>query len=515
MSIGQKASQGFFSFLTRNIISRVMGLISLFILARTLTPADFGLVSFTEILMYFIAVFGSTGLNEFLLAYKKDDYKEMIKSAFWFNMMLTILMMSIFFLAVPFWAASKHDNRIIWLGLISGISFFLTQLQVIPKAQLARNLDFKTTVKIQNPFIIIVPIAKILAALGGMGVYSITVPTLLSLPFQTLWFYKAIQWKLEWKLRRDRWREIYHFSKHLIGNSLLVRLMDDGDKLILSAFLGLESLGIYNMAYQLSSFVGLNIVSLTGSILTSVLPKYRNDLPKMKEHFLSFTQVLAFFTFPIILLMAVYAEPLIIATNGDKWLRVVVPFQILSIYALIRSVTTSRGAILNTLHLNKLSFKLNLIYAPIHILFSLVFAYYGGVIGVAISVVILRLIFGFIGMAQSMHAMQGQMKEFIIKIILPFKIILILIIPTFLLVHFIPQDFIYQLLMKVIHLKLYNIAAVIYFVLLFIIGLLFFIAIVRMFFKSEILDISNFLLQSSNKAGKIYNKVFDIGPSNL
>ena len=99
MSIGQKASQGFFSFLTRNIISRVMGLVSLFILARTLTPADFGLVSFTEILMYFIAVFGSTGLNEFLLAYKKDDFKEMIKSAFWFNMMMTFLMMAIFFIA--------------------------------------------------------------------------------------------------------------------------------------------------------------------------------------------------------------------------------------------------------------------------------------------------------------------------------------------------------------------------------------------------------------------------------
>ena len=127
MSIGEKASQGFFSFLSRNIISRVMGLLSLFILARKLTPYDFGLVSFTEILMYFIAVFGSTGLNEFLLSYRKDDFKEMIRSAFWFNMMLTLFMMSFFFILAPYWAESKHDPRIIWLAIIAGFNLFFSE----------------------------------------------------------------------------------------------------------------------------------------------------------------------------------------------------------------------------------------------------------------------------------------------------------------------------------------------------------------------------------------------------
>ncbi len=512
MSIGEKASQGFFGFLTRNIISRFMGLISLFILAHKLSPYDFGLVSFTEILLSFIAVFGSTGINEFLLAYKKDDFNEIIKATFWLNVILTISMMTIFFIFVPFWAESKHDSRIIWLGLISGITFFITQMQIIPKAILARKLDFKATVKIQNPFIIIVPIAKIIAALSGMGVYSLIVPTLIFMPFQTLWFYRAVKWKIEWEMLRNRWKEIYNFSKHLIGNSLLTRMMDDGDKFILSAFLGLETLGVYNMAYQLSSFVGTNIVSLTNTILTSVLPKYRNDLPKMKEHLLTFIKVLAFFTFPIIMLMTVFAEPMIIAVNGEKWLSVVVPFQILSIYALIRSVTSNTGAVLNTLHLNRISFKLILIYAPIHILSSIVFSYYYGIIGVAASVCVLRFIFALIGMNVTMKAIGGNVKEFIMKLATPFKITALLMICCSTILYVLPFDFINQKFLNVFNLKLNNISAIVYFAFLFSIGIFLFIFIVRFFFRKDIQDISKFLYQSSAKIGNIYNKVFALRP---
>ncbi|MEI6880078.1 MAG: oligosaccharide flippase family protein [Bacteroidota bacterium] len=508
MSIGEKASQGFFSFLTRNIISRFMGLISLFILARKLSPFDFGLVSFTDILLMFIAVFGSTGLNEFLIAYKKDDYLQILKASFWFNCIITLGVIFLFFTFIPFWASSKNDSRIINLAFISGLIFFITQLQIIPKAILSRNLDFKTTVKIQNPFIIIIPIAKIIAALSGFGVYSLTVPTLIFLPIQTIWYYRAVSWKFEWKLYTDRWKEIYHFTKHLIGNSLLTRLMDDGDKLFLSSFIGLKALGVYNMAYQLSSFVGLNIVSLTGSILVSVLPKYRDNLSQMKSHYLNFTKVLAFFTFPIIAIMACYAEPLIIAINGEKWVDAVIPFQILSLYAMIRAVTSSRGAVLNTLHLNKNVFKLNLIYTPIHIAFSIIFSYYSGLIGLAVSVVILRIVFATIGANDTMKSMNGSLYEFIYSLKTPAKIVFYTSFLCLLTMYLIPSSSFKNFIISFEILFLNKFVSFIYITFLILFSIVYFTLLVRYIFKNEIIDISLFIKNSNKKVGNMFEKVF-------
>ena len=508
MSIGEKASQGFFSFLTRNIISRFMGLISLFILARKLSPYDFGLVSFTDILLMFIAVFGSTGLNQFLIAYKKDDINEILKASFWFNIILSLGIIILFFALTPFWAASKHDDRIINLAFISGLTFFIGQMQVVPQSILSRNLDFKTTVKIQNPFIIIIPIAKIIAALMGLGVYSLTIPTLMFIPIQTYLYYRAVGWKFDWNLYTHRWKEIYHYTKHLIGNSLLTRIMEDGDKFILTSFLGIKYLGIYNMAYQLSSFVGLNFVYISQTVLASVLPKYTEDLPKMKEHFLSFTKVLSFFTFPVIILMAIFAKPIILATNGEKWLEVVIPFQILSIYALVRSITSSRGSVLNALHLNKISFKLNLIYTPLHVLFSVFFSYYTGIIGLSISVVFLRIVFGFIGMKETMNALGGNLKEFLLTLVLPLKIISLTCIPSILLMYILPfeifDDFINQLIG--LHFEKGN--AIIYATLLFMCSFVFYIFIVRILFKKDINEIYLFLERSNKKISVIFKKIF-------
>ena len=85
MSIGKKAGKGFIKLFQRNVLEKLMGLTTVIILARKLTPYDFGLVSITEVLLYTISVFGTTGLSEFLLAYKKNDTREVFKASFWFK----------------------------------------------------------------------------------------------------------------------------------------------------------------------------------------------------------------------------------------------------------------------------------------------------------------------------------------------------------------------------------------------------------------------------------------------
>lgn len=390
MDIGQKAARGFFSLLTRNLIARGMGLLAMIVLARKLSPSDFGLVSITEVLLNFIAVFGVTGVFEFLVSYRGEDRDEVNQAAFWFNILMGLVVVLLLNFAAPFWAVHYGDPRITVLAYLVSGNFLLSCLQILPKSMLSQRLDFEAQTRIQAPFILLIPMGKIACAYLGLGVYSLLIPTLAFGLFQTLLFYSAVQWNFQFALGLHRWREIYQFTRHLIGTTFLTRLTDEGDKFLVGKFLGLEALGVYNLASQLAQLFSSNIGTITNQIFAATFPKYAHDKALMLQRYLLVTKVIAFFSFPILCGMAVAAEPLILLIYTEKWRAAIIPFQILTVFALFRSITSSYGAVINALLVPQISFYPLLVYAPIHLLLS-VFCVQYGLVALAFGVVALKL----------------------------------------------------------------------------------------------------------------------------
>jgi O-antigen/teichoic acid export membrane protein len=190
MSLTNKAGKGFLQFLFRNIIGRSIGMVSMIFLARILTPYEFGLVSISEVLLNIISMLATTGIGEYLLAYKEDKEKEIFQSVFWLNFFLSTIVALIAIVALPFWTEANSDTRILHLGYLVAATFFLTQLHVVPKAWMSRKLEFAKQVKIQTAFIILIPIGKVLAAYMGFGVFSLVIPTLVLLPIEVFLMYR-------------------------------------------------------------------------------------------------------------------------------------------------------------------------------------------------------------------------------------------------------------------------------------------------------------------------------------
>jgi teichuronic acid exporter len=403
MSIGKKAGKGFISFFYRSMLEKLMGLASMVILARELTPYDFGLVSIAEVLLALIAVFGNTGLSEFLLAYKKDDTKEIFKAAFWFNTVLISAVVILFLIAAPFWAASQHDERIINISIVCSLIFLSSQLQALPKAFLNKNLMFDTLVKIQAPFIVLTSIGKVAAALLGFGVYSLIIPVLMFQPILTIVLFIKTKLYPGWNFHLNRWKEIYGFTKHLIASTALVRLTDQGDKIILSKFLGLSALGIYNIAFQLADMVTSQLVMLSNNILSSVLPKFTDDKDRFYHHYIHFLKTFAFIAFPILAIMLLTAKPLILLLYGPKWIDAALPMQILIIYTAFRTVTSSYGSVMNSFHLTRKSLIVTVVYTPFHLLASFAGAL-AGPAGVALGISLVKITFINWNIKQVMNA---------------------------------------------------------------------------------------------------------------
>lgn len=392
MGVAKQVGKGFVSYLWRNVLEKIMGLIAMVFLARELTPYDFGLVSITEVLLYLISVFGTTGLAEFLLAYRKDDTDEIFKAAFWFNIIITAVIGILFLCCVPLWSVWQHDERIINIGgLIVGV-FIFSQLQTIPKTWLSKNLQFDKQVKVQAPFIVLIPLAKIAAVFAGWGVYSLIIPTLVFQPILTYLLYKSTSISLSFQLYTNRWKEIYHFTKYLIGATIFTRITDYGDKLILARFVGIDKLGIYNIAFQLAELFTGQLTQVSNNVLSSVLPKYVDDKEKFYRHYISFLKAFSFIILPLLAIMFIAAKPIILLLYGPKWIEAVLPLQILTIAAAFKALSSSYGCVMNSFHQNKKSFFVTAVYGPVHLAASAFGAMFG-LAGLAIAVTVVKIVF--------------------------------------------------------------------------------------------------------------------------
>jgi len=397
------------------MVSRVMGLLSMIILARLLTPYDFGLVSLTEALIAIIGVIGMSGIPEFLLAYRKEDEKEILQAAFWFNIFLTIIILIVFLSTLPFWAKSHSDTRIILLGCIIGSYFFLNQLQGIPKAILSRQLEFKTQVKIQTPFLILLPIGKIICAYLGLGVYSLVLPTLIFSFIQMIIFFRNAKFQPKFILHVKRWKEIFSYSKNMIGTMVLSRITTEGDKIILATVLGVEKVGIYAIAIQLVSLFPNTVLPIANTVLSAVLPKYAQDYSELRKKFFDFLKLFGYISIPIQILIGLLAAPLVQMLYGPQWSGVVLPFQILCIYSILRLTTSSTGTVLNSINKPYVAFQIILIYAPLHIITSYFFSFYG-VVALSTGLLALKLLFSPWEMQRSLMPFGSSVKEWFLNL---------------------------------------------------------------------------------------------------
>lgn len=493
MSVGRKAGKGFTSYLFRNILEKIMGIIAMVFLARKLSPYDFGLVSITEVLLSLISVLGTTGLAEFLLAYRKDDKEEIFRAAFWFNITITFAITVMFFFLAPFWSVWQHDEKIRNIAWVVGGIFVFSQMQSIPKAWLSKNLMFDLQVKLQTPFIILVPIAKIIAVFAGLGVYSLILPTLCFQPLLTFILYKNTSIRPTLNLYINRWKEIYHFTKHLIGATIFSRITDQGDKFILAKFLGLEKLGIYNIAYQLADLFTAQLVQVSNNVLSSVLPKYVHDKSLFYKHYIAFLKTFSFFMLPVLAMMCVIAEPVLSILYGKQWIQAALPLQILTVAAAFRAVTSSYGSVMNSLHLNKKSFVVTVIYMPFHITASFLGSMFG-VAGLATGVTVVKIVFTNWNIWQIMEALSVPVRDWY-KQLLPFFLInASIVITVFLFI---------KLYQPVVAPFIYIILVALWFCTNYIIAF-------RTICKSQVKAISAFLNNIFPKATPYFNSIFGI-----
>jgi len=377
MSLAQKAGQAGALMLFRKGWGALVSFGVMAYLARVLDKADFGLLAISATLIGIIETVALSGIGEYVIFYHdKKDEKEVTNSAFWLNILLTIVVCAAVLIAAPLWASFYKDeriNRIIWLLLVG---FFFNMLSSISVAQFRKTLDYKPLVLIQTIFGTIAQLSQIAFALLGFGVYSLALPHAVITPVMAIVLIYKSEFRPSLKMNREHWGRIFGYTKHVIGSRVLGKFVNEGDTLIVGKFLGMELLGVYNLAFRFSHLFFANFLPIITNVTMPVFSQIRNNLPRLRDNFTRSLKLIAFVTIPVISFQILFAEPLINLIYGPKWHDAVIPFQILSLFVLFKSVGSPTSGLYNATGKPQIGFYFTLIFTPIFlgsVLFSSIF----------------------------------------------------------------------------------------------------------------------------------------------
>jgi len=310
------------------------------ILARLLTPSDFGLIAMVAVFSAFVAVFSNFGLTSAIIQ-KKEVSDETLSSTFWVNVGLGALLTIALAASAPLVAAFYSEPRLTPLVVFISTTFFITSFGSVQTALLTRSMNFKALAVINICALGISGAISVFLAFSGYGVWSLASLTVLSVFLTVVFTWIYSRWVPHFSFRLQRVKGLLRFGANVTGFSFFNYFARNADNLLIGKFLGAAPLGFYNLAYNLLLFPITNISNVIGNVMFPALSKVQHDKQMVRETYVTANRYIAAICFPLMIWVLVTAPQLIRVVYGPKWVGAIVLVQILAIASIEQSVGTN------------------------------------------------------------------------------------------------------------------------------------------------------------------------------
>jgi len=346
------------------------------VMARLLSPNEFGLIAMISVVIGYGKVLSDFGISSAVIQNNKAS-SSYINTAFVLNLILGwSVAFTILILAKPISLIYQIDilyDITLWLSL----SYFISPLGTISSALLSKKLDFKLLFFASFFSALLSGILGIYAAYGGQGVWSLVIKSISNTSLSVLFYFIFAKWLPNFSIKRNHIRSIIDFSLPLLGSRTLFYITNNVDSFLIGKYLGQTSLGVYNRAYSLMN-VPTNIVTkIVSSVLFPSLSLIQKDIQKVREVYLDAIKMIATITFPLATIGFILSEEIIMILIGSQWIDVIPLFQILIFLGAIRSISSLNGVIYTSQAKNKLQLNVNIVTRTLFILLLFVGVKYG------------------------------------------------------------------------------------------------------------------------------------------
>jgi O-antigen/teichoic acid export membrane protein len=368
-------------------------LLSVVILARLLTPADFGMVASITPLTAFVVLFQDLGLQQAIVQ-RRDVSEEQLSAAFWLTVLLGLACAFIVVVCAPVVAVFFHDGRLALLTMATAPSLAAASLGSIPTALLNRRMAFRAIALLDAGMALTVFVTAIGSAWLGAQYWALIIGTLAGNLFYIVSVWRAAQWRPARPSLRLPDRHMLGFGANLTGFTFVSFLARNLDNVLIGHFSGSVALGYYDRAYKLLLFPLANVNAPITRIAVPLLSRMESDKPRLRRAYLRIISQVTLVTVPGMAALVATADETVNLLFGPGWQDVVPIFTWLGLAGLLQPVIYSVNWLMIAQARTATMFRWGL-YASTTAISSFAVGLHWGAVGVAcaftISDYVLRL----------------------------------------------------------------------------------------------------------------------------
>ena len=328
------------------------------VLARLLSPYDFGLMGMLMVIINFVILFADFGLPTAIIQ-QQELNDEQLSTIFFLSVVIGLFLSATCYFLSGLIAQFFQKPELIYLSKVVSVSFVITSFGQVFRALLQKKMDFKALFGIDVLSNVIYGIFSILLAFRGFGVLSLVYGFLLRQLAGTIFSFRLNSFKPRLKFNIKSIRNLLHFGGYVLGERIVNYFNRNLDYIIIGRILGAEALGYYTLAYQIML---LPISRISGSVTQVIFPAFasiQDDNSKIREGYLKVIRYISLVTFPVMAILFIVASEFIPAVFGSKWNPTILVLKILCLIGAIQSIGTIIGSVLYAKGRPDIGFKWN------------------------------------------------------------------------------------------------------------------------------------------------------------
>lgn len=288
------------------------------VLARILSPDDYGLIGIVAIFTSICTAIVNGGFSSALIR-KKDATEDDFNTAFIVNIGLSLLLYVLIFLLAPYISVFFRREELTALTRVSSIGIIIGALAIVQQTKLTRRIDFKTQTVITLIASIISGIIGIVMSLTGFGVWSLVVQVLSSQFLRTISLWFINRWVPKFRFVKKSFQDLFGYGWKIMVSGLLDAVWKELYQVVVGKFYSPATLGQYTRANQFSNLFSSNLTTVIQRVTFPVLSTIQDDTARMIDAYRRIIKITMFVTVPCMFLLAATSEPLIYCLIGPKW----------------------------------------------------------------------------------------------------------------------------------------------------------------------------------------------------
>ena len=298
------------------------------ILARLLSPSDYGIIAMVTIFFAVAQSFVDSGFSNALVR-KTDRVEEDLSTCFYFNIGVGIIAYIVLFLIAPLVANFYNQPILSPIIRITGLEVMLNSLCVVQQALFTIKIDFKSQAKITLSATVISGIVGILLAYQGYGIWALVWQGVASSIVRMGLLWLMSKWRPRTGFSKSSFNYLFGYGSKLLASGLLDTIYNNIYPIVIGKFYNPAQLGNYSRALGWAQLPSANITSILQRVTFPVLSAIQDDTLRLQNSYRRLLKLSAFIVFPLMMGLAAIASPLIRVILTAKWDGCVLYLQIL------------------------------------------------------------------------------------------------------------------------------------------------------------------------------------------